>query len=96
MDQQYLCSKYKNYTVLYFTVVNINRIQYKISSEPIPKYNMDVDAVLKLVNFYRRAYNSPDAKWSKSREDLAQKATRHNCNLGKMEHTVKCHNKSSF
>ena len=57
---------------------------------------MDADAVLKSVNFYRRAYNSPDAKWSKSREDLAQKATRHNCNLGKLEHTVKCHNTSSF
>ena len=78
------------------TTENINVIQYKISSEPIPKYNMDADAVLKLVNFYRRAYNSPDAKWSKSREDLAQKATRHNCNLGKLEHTVKCHKKSSF
>ena len=78
------------------TIENINVIQYKISSEPIPKYNMDADAVLKLVNFYRRAYNSPDAKWSKSREDLAQKATRHNCNLGKLEHTVKCHNTSSF
>ena len=78
------------------TIENINVIQYKISSEPIPKYNMDADAVLKLVNFYRRAYNSPDAKWSKSKEDLAQKATRHNCNLGKLEHTVKCYNTSSF
>ena len=35
------------------TIENINVIQYKISSEPIPKYNMDADAVLKLVNFYR-------------------------------------------
>ena len=57
---------------------------------------MDADAVLELVNFYRRAYNSPDAKWSKSREDLAQKATRHNCNLGKLEHSVKCYYTSSF
>ena len=52
---------------------------------------MDADAVLELVNFYRRAYNSPDAKWSKSLEDLAQRATRHNCKLGKIEHTVKCY-----
>ena len=57
---------------------------------------MDADAVLKLVNFYRRAYNSPDAKWSKSLEDLAQRATRHNCKLGKIEHTVKCYNTLSF
>ena len=49
---------------------------------------MDADAVLKKVNFYRRAYNSPDAKWSKSLEDLAQRATRHNCKLGKIEHSV--------
>ena len=49
---------------------------------------MDADAVLKSVNFYRRAYNSPDAKWSKSKESLAQKATRHLCALGKLEHSV--------
>ena len=70
--------------------------QYFISSEPIPKPVMDADAVLELVNFYRRAYNSPDVKWSKSKEDLAQRATRHNCKMGKIEHTVKCYNTSSF
>ena len=57
---------------------------------------MDADAVLELVNFYRRAYNSPDAKWNKSLEDLAQRATRHNCKLGKLEHSVKCYYTSSF
>ena len=71
-------------------------IQYFISSEPIPKPIMDADAVLELVNFYRRAYNSPDAKWNKSLEDLAQRATRHNCKLGKLEHSVKCYYTSSF
>ena len=40
------------------------------------------------INFYRRVYNSPDAKWSKSKENLAQKATRYLCALGKLEHSV--------
>merc|ERR1711936_165374 len=49
--------------------------------------SFDRNAVLERVNFYRRIYNSPDAKWSKSKESLAQKATRHLCALGKLEHS---------
>ena len=77
--------------VSYMTSMDKTKFSFVKSSEPgsfQKPDSFDRNAVLKRVNFYRRVYNSPDAKWSKSKENLAQKATRYLCALGKLEHSV--------